>query len=159
MRKGDIIVMPLEFQYFQQAKISDWFANNMIAWGEDDYLKQLDFLSLLQFLISVPKSRVYEGILSLNRKKHILEEEAAIASLEELLNNKGVAWRGYSYTSLNRYGDMISGDRVNDRMIADSKKGFHYYGGWDISDRFFKYYKQIERLERRSPLLGPPAKL
>lgn len=146
MRKGDIVVMPLEFQYFQQEKINYWFANNMLAWGKDDYLDQIGFLELFLFITSVPKSRIYNGVLHQDGESPILEEQRAISNLEDLLNRKGTAWRGYSYLSLNRYGDMVSGEEVNKNMIRDSNKGFHYYGGWDLSERFFKYYKQIEQL-------------
>lgn len=145
-RSGDIVVMPLEFQYFQQSKINYWFANNMLAWGDDDYLKKLGILDLFLFITSVPKSRVYDGVLHQNGKRPILEANEAITNLNHVLSSQGPAWRGYSYLSLNQFGDMVSGENVSKQMLADGKKGIHYYGGWDISDRFFKYYKKIEQL-------------
>ncbi len=155
MKIGDIVVMPLEIPYFQQLRISGWFANNMLAWGEDDYLSKLNPLDLAKFVISVPKSRIYEGILKSNQKGNVVEEQKAISHLEHILKTKGTAWRGYSYTSLNRFGDMISGNNLTEGMVANSRKGFHYYGGWEVSARFVNYYSKIEKLvaEREGRLI------
>jgi len=146
MKEGDVIVMPLEFGYFQRTKMTNWFTNNMLAWGKDDYLDQLGYLNLFEFVSSVPKSQIYNGILEYKGKKSILEEEKAIANIESLISKRDENWRGYKYTSLNRFGDMISGDGVTEDILSKSKKGFHYYGGWDISDRFFDYYKKITKI-------------
>ena len=56
---------PKSFIYLQRLKVSDWFVNNMLAWGEEDYLEELDLISFLKFLVTVPKARVYDGLLHL----------------------------------------------------------------------------------------------
>ncbi len=144
--EGDIVVMPLEFGYFQLPRLSDWFVNNMIAWGKEDYIGRLEFYEFLSFIVSVPKTRVYEGILKKNRKSLYLSQEKAIAQTEKIINENREAWRGYSHLSLNQYGDFISGDSVAPEVLARSRKGYHYYWGWDLSDYFIKNYNKIESL-------------
>lgn len=146
IRDGDIVVMPLEFGYYQQSKISDWFANNIMAWGKSHYLDQLDYFNLFEFITSVPKARIYEGVLNLSKKSPFLEKSKAVERLQSLLQNDAMAWRGYSYNSLNEHGDVISGDQTTKRILAMSKRGFHYYGGWDISPRFIKLFQKIQAL-------------
>lgn len=146
---GDIVVMPLEFGYFQQKRVTDWFANNMLAWGQEDYLQLASPNELFQFLTAVPKSRIYNGLLNIGNKKPIAERKQVIARFKVLQGQEENGWRGYNYDSLNRYGDIVSGSQLTPRMKKMCKRGFHYYGGWEISPRFISYYKKIESLTRK----------
>lgn len=146
MGTGDIVVMPLEFIYLQRLKVSDWFVNNMLAWGEEDYLEELDLVSFLKFLVTVPKARVYEGLLHLHSTNPILSSAQVIKEVERTLSEDGAGWRGYTHKSLNEHGDIVSGDEITDLFKKSSRKGFFYYGGWDISDRFFRMFSKIQKL-------------
>lgn len=144
--KGDIVAMPLEFAYLQRLKFSDWFVNNMLAWGEKDYLEELEPISYLRFLASVPKGRIYEGLLRRSESNSIIDASDVIDQVEKVLREEGTAWRGYTHLSLNEYGDIVSGDEITDLFRKSSKTGFFYYGGWDISDRFFRMFSKIQKL-------------
>ena len=144
--EGDIVVMPLEFAFLQRNRPTDWFVNNMLAWGKEDYLSKLDVANLLGFIISVPKARVYEGLLRKGYTQKITAEEEIIEKLERILQEEGGAWRGYRYTSLNSYGDIVSGPEMTEEFKKTVDKGYFYYGGWDISERFFRMSAKIKTL-------------
>lgn len=144
--EGDIVVMPLEFGFMQSQRYTNWFTNNMLAWGEEDYLSRLDTVSLLKFIVSVPKARVYEGVLKQNGTNPILPEREVVESLESTLQREDRGWRGYKYTSLNRYGDIVSGPEMTEEFIKTVEEGYFYYGGWDISDRFLGMFTKIRKL-------------
>ncbi len=146
MGTGDIVVMPLEFVYLQRLKVSDWFVNNMLAWGEEDYLQELDLISFLKFLVAVPKARVYEGLLHVRGTNPILSSAEVIEEVERTLSEEGAGWRGYTHRSLNGHGDIVSGDEITELFRKSSEKGFFYYGGWEISDRFSRMFSKIEKL-------------
>lgn len=144
--EGDIVVMPLEFTFLQRERVTDWFVNNMLAWGAEDYLSKLNLTGYLKFIVSVPKARLYQGILHQGGANPIKDESEIVAHLGKILETEGSGWRGYNYTSLNKQGDIVSGDKITTGFLKKSKHGFHYYGGWDISDKFIQAFLKIKRL-------------
>ena len=57
IKEGDVVVLPLEFEYYPRTgEVSDWFSQNMQAWGAD-YIKQLSLIDLVKFIISAEPSR------------------------------------------------------------------------------------------------------
>lgn len=146
LRDGDVVVMPLEFIHMQRPRVTGWFVNNMLAWGKRDYLDELDLIGYLQFLVSVPKSRIYKGVLRQQGTNPILPESEVIEEVEHIHREEGAGWRGYTHASLSKYGDIISGNEITESLRNSSRKGFFYYDGWDISDRFFKVFSKIKKI-------------
>jgi len=146
MGKGDIIVMPLEGNYYIRNKVSESFVNNMLAWGWEDYLSKLGISNLLKFIVSIPKERIYEGILNQNGINPALPKNEVIKSLNKLLAAKGEMFRGYSYKSLNRYGDFNSVKSPTQSLLKLKEKGLYYMHDGKICDRFISAYKKIIRL-------------
>ncbi|ARJ43317.1 hypothetical protein B1H58_15595 [Pantoea alhagi] len=100
-KKGDIFVAPLEYTYYvRKSMYSDWFINNMIAWGAD-YLHGLDIFDQASFIAHTDARRVFEGLLT--PKRRVLTSEHDIKRFIPT----GV-YRGYSYKSIKRNGDIIT---------------------------------------------------
>jgi len=144
IRDGDIVVLPLEFNYYSRTdKISDWFSNNMMAWG-GNYLKQLDSIDLIKFFIAAAPADVYDGIKKKlkGKKTKNLSRQAVLEQLKLLWSQEIPKWRGYDYTSLNYFGDINASKPVtyledNDYGSAQKIK---------ISSHFLNMYKKIEVL-------------
>lgn len=148
LRGGDIVVMPLESVYFERQKLTDWFTNNMLSWGKDDYLSKISTLSMLNFFTSVPSSNILLGLFNRNQPTPIVDDDEAISTVENLIKTEGVAWRGYTYLSLDQHGDIMSGEEVTEKVKKESKNGYSYYMKPGISDRFLTYYTKIEKLTK-----------
>jgi len=143
---GDIVIMPLEFEYYSYSnEASSWFNNNMIAWG-DDYLDQLSLDSYLKFLISTPANRLF-GLMMIKNAPKFLTSEEAIDELERLLKYEGEKWRGYSYKSMNLSGDINVDEMATQEVLSEFVNGFDYYKtDISISQNFLDGWKKIEEL-------------
>ncbi len=144
IKEGDIIVMPLEFGYYTKAKSSRWFSNNIMSWG-NGYLKELSILNLLNFIVTTEPTRVFKGVVkqieSDSNNQKIIQKDKIINTLESLWKKDGAIWRGYSYKSLNKNGD-INADKIftykgDPSYLSDSIK---------ISKRFIATYNKINKL-------------
>ena len=146
---GDIVVMPLEDTYYEQDGFSDWFINNMLAWGKKDYLDYLDIADKFKFIVSVPKERIFEGVLKQKGTNPVIQKDEIIKGMDELLLSEGAKWRGYNHTSLNMYGDMIPEEHVTKAISKLYQKGVYYFQSADISDAFVASYRKIKKLVSR----------
>jgi len=143
---GDIVVLPLEFKYFAEDKNSEWFINNMLAWGYKDYLVRIPFSELVHFVISVPEERVWRGLLAQTGTNPVLP-------LEEVLNRAGgsESWKGYGLASLNRRGEILVSNTPTDKLISDIQTGRSYGIENPLvpSKRFLKFYRELsDRVEQ-----------
>jgi hypothetical protein len=148
MGEGDIVVMPLEGNYYIRNKLSASFVNNMLAWGWDDYLSRLNMWDLMKFIVSVPKERIYRGLLKQNGTNPVIPQKKVAASLNKLLETKGAKFRGYSFKSLNHYGDLVSGEKPTESLLKLYRKGLYYMHDGKICNRFTSAYGKITRLVR-----------
>lgn len=146
MGEGDIIVMPLEGNYYIRNKVSESFVNNMLAWGWEDYLSKLNIYDLLKFIVSVPKKRIHEGIVKQNGTNPVLPKDEVVKKTNTLLSTKVQKFRGYSYKNLNKYGDFNSGEKPTESLLKLSDKGLYYMHDGKICDRFGSAYKKIMRI-------------
>ncbi len=147
--EGDIVVMPLEDIYPEQSILSEWFVNNMLAWGGQDYLSKLGIVGMFKVITSVPKKRLIDGILEQKGTNPIVPNDKIIKEMDDLLLSKGAKWRGYNHTSLNRYGDMIPEEHATKAISKLSQKGVYYFQSADISDAFVASYRRIKKLVSR----------
>lgn len=125
VKKGDIVIMPLEYEYYtKEGSYSDWFINNMNAWGES-YLKSLALREKVSFFTHTSLFRVLNGALSSDKK--MITPDIYIESHKG--NESGFNY-GYRYTSLNALGDF----NLNDDKIEFSKQ---------ISSNLEKYKEEL----------------
>lgn len=100
VRKGDTVIMPLEFSYYRRAdEYTGWFVDNIMAWG-GDYLKWNTAWKNVEFFSHVSLSRVVTGLVAPIKKN--------FDSLEQVhsFSNPSGTYDGYSYKSLNDRGDI-----------------------------------------------------
>lgn len=101
MKKGDIVVMPLEYEYYTSSgKSTDWFVNNMTGWGHD-YVSSLPAYDYINFLMNVTPKRILEGF-SATDKGYI----EPISSVYEKFKTADGSYNGYSYKSMDKFGDI-----------------------------------------------------
>ncbi|HIP13594.1 MAG TPA: hypothetical protein EYG73_12875 [Arcobacter sp.] len=143
--QGDIVVMPLEFgQYSRSEKFSKWFYNGMMTWGID-YLKSLSYKDFLKFILNSEPSRILEGSIkqfeSNSTNSKVLSEKEVIDSLNKLWEGDGVKWRGYSYKSLNKLGDINA-----DKSVVYNENLNYLSGSIQVSKHFLNIYNKINSL-------------
>lgn len=145
LNQDDIVLMPLEFEYYSRSeKISNWFSTNMMSWGKD-YIKQLSLADLSKFIITTEPNKVLEGVVknitTNDTNIKILSQKEVIDTLKILWSKDGSEWRGYSYKSLNEYGDINADEQVS------YKKNVSYLGkSIKISEHFLNIYDKINKL-------------
>ncbi|MBA0035308.1 hypothetical protein HS962_03485 [Pantoea sp. BIGb0393] len=101
VRKGDIVIMPLEYGfYFRKDMYSDWFVNNMLAWGSD-YIDSLSMYGKAVLVTYTTFERVMEGALSTTKRL-----TTPVIYIDAYKGNPNGRNYGYRYTSLNSTGDM-----------------------------------------------------
>lgn len=150
--ENDVVVMPLEYDYyFASDTLSEWFCNNISAWGADDYLSKLSRWEYLKFIYGTPKERVFEGLQLINdttEGSKMIFEEAAIHNLDSVINHFGQSWRGYSYESLNLYGDFLADEPLDTQIVSYNAgyEGEYVKKDGIISEYFLEIYKKIEDL-------------
>ena len=146
MGQGDIVVMPLEFQYYtsKSEKFTKEFSDGMMSWGVD-YLRHLHYIDLFKFIIDAEPSRVLEGSIeqfrsgSVNTK--VLSQQKVLDSLHKLWEEKGTKWRGYSHKSLNKFGEFNV-----DKAVAYVENHAYLDTAIIIPKHFLKAYSKIRDL-------------
>lgn len=146
MRDGDIVVIPLEFYYYyNDDPYTEWFINNMIAWGKEDYIDRLNIIDLAKFIFHVKITSIVRLIF--NEKEPPLNKKPVI--LFTVLKSSGHRWNDYSFKSLDRNGE-INIDAEPDASVRKLKdKGIPYTRDLAISDHFVNYYKKIEKIVKQ----------
>jgi hypothetical protein len=113
---GDIVVLPLEYQYYSSSTAySDWFTNQVMAW-DMDYFWQLTAMQKVQFVLSVRPERVWMGVIvrSLGDRLESVRRRQ-LKDPEQILDRARAAWSGeeyrgdkiYSFLNSDRHGDAI----------------------------------------------------
>ncbi|EFT9980806.1 hypothetical protein HU879_004401, partial [Salmonella enterica] len=71
IKDGDIVILPLEYEYyFRQNAYSEWFINNMLAWG-GEYLSWLPIDKKIEFASHVSALRVIEGVMASDKEMFV----------------------------------------------------------------------------------------
>lgn len=132
MKKGDVVVMPLEYEYYNTTgKPTDWSVNNMTAWGHD-YLSSLSLYDYVKFLSNVTPKRLYEGYKSVD-KGYV----DSIDTVKDRYNSADGSYNGYSYKSLDRSGDI--------NYITNEKTVFD-----NIENGSFNYSSNLDKISAHS---------
>jgi len=117
MAEGDIVVLPLEFRAYSDNRNSDWFLNNMMSWGYQDYIQNLGIFDKLLFFSQVPKSRVYQGLWNWNKPLPLLSQAEAVAVIAAKTSDSATEWQGYSINTLNSYGSFNIYAAPTDKLL------------------------------------------
>lgn len=138
-KNGDIVVMPLEYEYYTRTEApTDWFVNNILGWGQD-YLSSINIYNRIKFMMNVSPKRLVEGFNA--------EDKGLVSPLNDVinhLNSTNGEYNGYSYKSLNKNGDInvfIDGKTVYDSVYNGT---FTYNSDIPkISEHTYKTLKDI----------------
>jgi hypothetical protein len=104
---GDIVLMPLEYEYYaSDDSVTSWHVRNLSTWG-NDFLKASLWRSISYFR----HSALADVIDRLYARQPIPVDPQAVVLSTAAANSSGIfpTWAGYSYRSINSYGDFISG--------------------------------------------------
>jgi len=155
MGQGDIVMMPLEFQYYSPngEKFTKEFSDGMMSWGVD-YLKHLNNIDLLKFFVDAEPSRVLKGSIeqfrsgSVNNK--LLSQKSVLNSLNKLWKEKGIKWRGYTHKSLNKFAEFNV-----DKAVTYVENYAYLDKNITISKHFIDIYRKIQDVvkERNGTLI------
>ncbi len=147
IREGDIVVLPLEFNYYNDKGYTEWEANNYMAWGWGDYLTHLSWMELLDFIVNVPKKRLMDGVVKQDGTNPALDRNAVVRQVTEAQSKQGSSQYGYSHLSLNSYGDILVDSPPSDKLLEEYAKGIFYYElTKKPSDYFLESYMKIENI-------------
>lgn len=123
--EGDAVILPLEYSYYQSSENpSDWQMNNMQSWGSD-YIKNLSAYETLKFA----RHADFKGIATrlLSKSKEALPTTAETISINDIQKFAELTkWQGYSFTSLNYYGDIQPNLPITELIQEEANKGISY---------------------------------
>ena len=148
IRKGDIVIMPLEYSYYYTEKgYSEWFIENVLSWGQD-YFSDLELLDAINMVIHTPVSFIAKQA---SAPKRVVTDNSETLRKMQL---DGV-YRGYSYKSLNKYGDITppneSTPLVKGYKTAPEKsaKTLSYTNGSKVSEYTLTKLKEINSYAKK----------
>lgn len=147
MKPGDIVVLPLELAHYYRDRELDWFVDNMSAWGWEDYLGELSLYELLRFIALVPSKRIVDGVIKQNGTNPLVDPDEVIAEVERQSASSGPRWQGYSYRSLNKYGDFIVPLPPTDKPLRLFRDGNAYLqSAPSPTQAFLDWFSKIREL-------------
>lgn len=145
IREGDVVVLPLEYDYYTREDISEWFCNNMLAWGHDHYLNYLPLLDYLNFFKNVPPKRVFVGLLA-GPKKQRLSQQAIVSTLKKR-GKQQVDFRYYGFNSLTSSGEFIALLPPTQEIIRRANAGIVFWSrDYEISQYFCREYIKLKKM-------------
>jgi hypothetical protein len=143
---GDIVIMPLEFGFYsREDELTDWQLSNMQSWGAD-HLRTFGVRELFRYFKSTNFSSYIERSFGAEAVEYLDAE--TIASYCSGVSSKEPGWQGYTYKSMNCYGDILV-DRDTMQSILDlrDRGSRSYLVSSDVSDEFFVDARRLsERL-------------
>lgn len=146
MKHGDIVVMPLEYEYYtSNGKPTDWFVNNMTGWGHD-YISTLNIYEYIKFLTSITPRRLIDGLAATD--KNYVDSIEKVQ--ERIVKNDG-NYYGYNYKSFTQSGDINF--KSNSKTVYEriENGSFDYFSNINkISPYALKKIKEIKEFVERN---------
>ncbi|ELO0856429.1 hypothetical protein ACY2PI_002271 [Citrobacter amalonaticus] len=133
IKKGDIVIAPLEYQYYRRDSTpTTWFINNTLAFG-GDYFRSKSIIDQMKFITFTHKDRVIEGLLTGGQNKFLSLGDVASTPPDEAFS-----YRKYLFTSLDKYGSMQMAYYDQGALVRMEKQQKKYeeilsYGKNDLS--------------------------
>lgn len=148
IRKGDIVIMPLEYSYYYTEKgYSEWFIENVLSWGQD-YFSGLGLFDTINMVIHTPVSFIAKQASA--PKRGVTDDVETIRKMQL----DGV-YRGYSYKSLNNYGDITPPDESTALVKGykespkKNERTLSYTSGTKVSEYTLTKLKEIDSYTKR----------
>lgn len=109
-----------------------------------DYLKQISVVEQVKFFVAADPGRVFEGAMEKFKGKasKLVGRTEVLEQLHALWASEGIKWRGYSYKSLNPFGDI----NVNRPVSYGLESNYGLTGDLRLSAHFLRMYKKIDKL-------------
>ena len=157
LKKGDILVMPLEYYYYfnNVDVMNDWFVSNMSAWGKESYLDKISTLEYIRLALAIQKHQLWAGLMFMSGDTKIPNREKVISDVLKINQSGPPGYKGFSHKSLNLHGDMLAFKRPTKMVLEELDKGldYHLYDG-ELSAHFIDNFRKIQRLaEQRGATL------
>jgi len=144
---GDTVILPLEFHMYYD-KPTDWFTNNMLAWGWEDYLSRLSWWEMLDFLADVPSLRIVEGVFKQTGTNPVLDKEVVVQKHHALVRGTG--------SRFNDHGDSLMKHRITKDLSQQLENPIRYikqdFDDQEPSRLFFKGYENLRKLQTQRAL-------
>lgn len=109
IRKGDIVIVPLEFNYYTLSdSYNSWFIDNMLAWGRD-YLGWISPIEYWRFLSHVEFKKVASGSLSNWHIQHGSSYKTKLHSSKEIAQYQyDGSFHEYDFRSVDETGGILA---------------------------------------------------
>ncbi|ELY4814808.1 hypothetical protein SM100_003628 [Cronobacter sakazakii] len=166
VRKGDIVIIPVELNYYTlNDQYNSWFIDNIMAWG-NDYLKWLGPVDYFKFMSHVELKKVASGALSNWFINHGSTYKSKLHDENEIKSHKyDGSFHEYDFRSVDNYGDILAPDE-NKRdalsLINDQDKnraGLYYMKNADVTpygvDSVSSLLKKVESVGAKAVLTWP----
>lgn len=150
---GDVIIMPLEYSYYLKTNtLSDQQVQNMESWGHE-YLKSLSVKEKLNYLRHSKLSGII-GRIATDTPLPVEDTRIALNSNNQLADKDIISWVGYSYKSMNFYGDIIPDSPPTASVTSSAENGGKYLLNPVPSRQFIEDARALsETLERKGATL------
>ena len=144
---GDTVVLPLEFHMYSEMP-TDWLANNMLAWGWEDYLSRLSGWEMLDFLADVPPLRIVEGVFKQTGTNPVLDREVVVQKHHALVRGAG--------SKFNSHGDYLMEQGITKGLLQQLENPIRYikqdFDDQEPSEMFLKGYQRLQKLQAQRAL-------
>ncbi|ELY4158022.1 hypothetical protein SMZ39_001963 [Cronobacter turicensis] len=109
VRKGDIVIIPVEFNYYTlDNQYNSWFIDNIMAWG-GDYLEWLNHLEYVKFMSHVELRKVSSGALSNWFINNGSSYKSKLHDPKEIASYKyDGSFHEYDFRSVDDHGDILA---------------------------------------------------
>lgn len=169
IRKGDIVIIPLEYNYYSiDNPYNTWFIDNMMSWGKD-YLNWLTPLEYWKFISHVDLQKVISGSWSNYLIHNGSPYKSKLHSVDEILNYKfNNTFHEYDFRSVDNYGDILAPEENKRDAIKliekpeKNQKGLYYMKNVELTEygisSVYELVKSIEKLGAK-PVITWPASM
>jgi len=118
---SDIVILPLEFEYYTRNKYTRWFTINMMVDNLDDYQSHLSLYDHLRFMLVSPLA-----IFSLSPRDHQVEPLGKVQKMLNKHKTSDTHWQGYSYKSMNYQGEILVNEPPSKSLRNQLQRGIPY---------------------------------
>lgn len=151
-RPDEIVVLPLEHDIYHR-DVTDWFVNNMLAWGWDDFLKKLSSKEMVSFLFHVSPLRILEGVYKQTGINPLLDEKTVVEQVLDVPDGSlRTPTQFYNHQRLNVHGDLLVDQRVHRKLLKKLENPHQYffargYDNVEFSPSFIRGYRLLRKLQ------------
>ncbi len=155
-RKGDIVIMPLEFEYYTRNAPKDdiWYIRNMLIWG-NGYMKYISIKGILLTYFSTNPNSVIKDIFSFIKNNQNTFEQNPIDEMkntweQNLAKNEPCSSHNmYHYSGLSPYGDFC-GQENTELFVGETNYGLQ--SNLKVSQFFIDEFKRLNTFAKNNEI-------